>query len=117
LKKLFFILAWFAFCFWPLAGWGEEGHSMYGAWIVVQDSERYIYEVKLSTITLGDIVVGYYRHPSVAEDIAEALNEAHEKRTHPSQNPRVRVTDSGTYPCCEDLHRGFICSMCDKDIP
>ena len=46
-----------------------------------------------------------------AEDLAACLNMG---REHRIKQPRIRTTDSGDYPCCEDSHQGIACMMCDS---
>lgn len=82
-------------------------------WVVVSStvSLRYEpheqrYEVRESTITIYDHVVGNYGTKGIAEDVAKSLNMAHERRNPKARKceqepngcfPRMIVTEGTTY--------------------
>lgn len=98
-------------------------------WAIVNDMTwpiKYICE----QVAIPDDVEGFKTtDQEYCLDIAAALNEARERRIHPpkieghaftpndSVRPRMVVTDSGTFPCCEDEHKGFLCSVCEPIAP
>lgn len=56
----------------------------------------------------------------ICEDLAEALRAAHERRLWPDPKkldakfaPRIIFTDMGAMPCCENMHKGAVCTICD----
>lgn len=66
---------------------GAEGRMMYGEWYTVENTEESKYEVRHSTIQVGDVIVGNYNVKGIALDLAAALNDARERRTQ-DKRPR-----------------------------
>lgn len=84
------------------------------AWIVVMDSHAN-YQVRKSTADLEkfDEEVITLPYNDIAQDMAATLNVAHERRLWPDSKSRLIATDMGAMPCCEDAHKGVVCTICD----
>lgn len=77
------------------------------------EKKEWSYEVRKSTLCVYDEIVGEYSE-SIAQDMAEALNQAHERRTMPTYGIR-------TFPCngsdCDSpiIYEQFLDLMKDQE--
>lgn len=56
------------------------------------------YEVRDSTVTIYDQIVGKYDTVGICDDMAEALNEAHSRRTEPITTTIFRDSEGNPLP-------------------